>query len=286
MNYAVSTARGASVGVSAKRREGRAAIRTRAVAVNTPVERPAKIILEENPIVYAYDHCPYCVRVRLGLGLKNIKHDVVFMANDNVKQPTDLIGKKIAPIFELPDEKLIMGESMDIVKKVDSEEKYGPTGFFADATDRKDIKAWMKEVKDLLRLLHRPRYMSAALPEFQQKDSRDYFVSGHPVPPFDKPEWKAAEFGQEAREEAYAKAMAQTDELLPQLNAALADLENLIHSETSCSEIGLGLDDIDLWSRLRSITIVDGAEFGPKTKAYLENLSEAGDVPLYFGMKC
>merc|ERR1711937_577883 len=210
---------------------------------------PARVVLDELPKVYAYDHCPYCVRVRLGLGLKNVKHEVVFMANDDIKTPTGLIGKKIAPIFEIPDEQLIMGESMDIIKKVDAEEKYGPTGFFAAKTDRKDISAWQKSVKDLLRLLHRPRYMAASLPEFQQKDSRDYFIAGHPVPPFDK-------------------------------------LEDLIYSDTACSEGGLGYDDIDLWSRLRSVTIVDGAKFGPKTLAYLNNLSEAGDIPLYFGMKC
>ena len=128
--------------------------------------------------------------------------------------------------------------------------------------------------------------MSASLPEFQQKDSRDYFVSGHPVPPFDKPEWKAAEFGQEAREKAYAEAMAKTPELIGELNTALVELEKLIYSDVSCSEVGLGYDDIDLWSRLRSVTLVEGAEFQPKTLAYLNNLSEAGDVPLYFGMKC
>jgi len=247
---------------------------------------PARVVLDELPKVYAYDHCPYCVRVRLGLGLKNVKHEVVFMANDDIKTPTGLIGKKIAPIFEIPDEQLIMGESMDIIKKVDAEEKYGPTGFFAAKTDRKDISAWQKSVKDLLRLLHRPRYMAASLPEFQQKDSRDYFIAGHPVPPFDKPEWKAEEFGQDARNKAYDEAMAKTEVLLPELNDALVKLEDLIYSDTACSEGGLGYDDIDLWSRLRSVTIVDGAKFGPKTLAYLNNLSEAGDIPLYFGMKC
>merc|ERR1711937_55217 len=247
---------------------------------------PARVVLDELPKVYAYDHCPYCVRVRLGLGLKNVKHEVVFMANDDIKTPTGLIGKKIAPIFEIPDESFIMGESMDIIKKVDAEEKYGPTGFFAAKTDRKDISAWQKSVKDLLRLLHRPRYMAASLPEFQQKDSRDYFIAGHPVPPFDKPEWKSEEFGQDARNKAYDEAMAKTEVLLPELNDALVKLEDLIYSDTACSEGGLGYDDIDLWSRLRSVTIVDGAKFGPKTLAYLNNLSEAGDIPLYFGMKC
>ena len=58
-----------------------------------------RIIREELPIVYVYDHCPFCVRVRLALGIKNIKHTVVFLQNDDIKTPTKLIGKKIAPIF-------------------------------------------------------------------------------------------------------------------------------------------------------------------------------------------
>ena len=44
------------------------------------------------PIVYVYDHCPFCVRVRLAFGLKNIKHEVRFLANDDVETPMKLIG--------------------------------------------------------------------------------------------------------------------------------------------------------------------------------------------------
>lgn len=58
-----------------------------------------RIIRDELPIVYVYDHCPFCVRVRLALGVKNVKHNVVFLQNDDVPTPTKLIGKKIAPIF-------------------------------------------------------------------------------------------------------------------------------------------------------------------------------------------
>ena len=73
---------------------------------------------------------------------------------------------------------------------------------------------------------------------------------------------------------------------LPELNAALAELEGLIYSEDFCTEGGLSLDDIDLWSRLRSVTLVKGAQFGPKTTAYLKNLEAKGDVPLYFSLAC
>jgi hypothetical protein len=64
-----------------------------------PFTQGPRIIREELPVVYVYDHCPFCVRVRLALGIKNIKHTVVFMANDDVNTPTKLVGKKIAPIF-------------------------------------------------------------------------------------------------------------------------------------------------------------------------------------------
>ena len=64
-----------------------------------PFVQGPRIIRDELPIVYVYDHCPFCVRVRLALGIKNVKHNVVFLQNDDIPTPTKLIGKKIAPIF-------------------------------------------------------------------------------------------------------------------------------------------------------------------------------------------
>lgn len=61
--------------------------------------KPERIIMDDLPTVYVYDHCPFCVRVRLALGIKNVKHKLYFMANDDVSTPTSLVGKKIAPIF-------------------------------------------------------------------------------------------------------------------------------------------------------------------------------------------
>ena len=58
-----------------------------------------RVVRDELPIVYVYDHCPFCVRVRLALGIKNVKHNIHFLQNDDIPTPTKLIGKKIAPIF-------------------------------------------------------------------------------------------------------------------------------------------------------------------------------------------
>lgn len=65
----------------------------------TSFSQGPRIIMDEVPIVYVYDHCPFCVRVRLALGVKNVKHNVQFLANDDITTPTKLVGKKIAPIF-------------------------------------------------------------------------------------------------------------------------------------------------------------------------------------------
>jgi hypothetical protein len=66
---------------------------------SSPFTQGPRIIRSELPILYVYDHCPLCVRVRLALGVKNIKHNVHFLQNDDISTPTKLIGKKISPIF-------------------------------------------------------------------------------------------------------------------------------------------------------------------------------------------
>ena len=108
------------------------------------------------PTVYVYDHCPFCVRVRLAFGLKGLKHEVRFLANDDIPTPTKLIGKKIAPIFTDEINGVKMGESLDIIEFVDNDPKYGTTGMFKSATGRTDIKDWQKKVKATNSMMYVP----------------------------------------------------------------------------------------------------------------------------------
>jgi glutaredoxin 2 len=66
----------------------------------------------------------------------------------------------------------------------------------------------------------------------------------------------------------------------------LRELEELLYCEEYCTEGGLSYDDIDLWSRLRGVTLVKGLEIPPKVRAYIENLSVRGDIPLLYSMAC
>jgi len=213
----------------------------------------------------------------------------MFLPNDDIPIPTKLIGKKIAPIFSIPEDDLTMAESLDIIEKVDSDERFGPTGQLLPATARKDLKVWQKSVQTLLRTLQRPRYVATGLlPEFQQLDGRHGFIRKHQLPPYEKPEWNGDGTDEnpgipmEEKLALYAEAMAKDPApLVEDLNAKLIELDDMVFSEHYCSEGGLSMDDIDLWSRLRSITIVKGVQWPNKLRAYMDILSALGDVPLY-----
>lgn len=253
---------------------------------SVPFTQPERVIRDTLPTVYVYDHCPFCVRVRFALGLKNVKHLIHFMANDDVDTPTALVGKKIAPIFQWPEaDNLCMAESMDICQLVDADERFGPTGVIGPATDRTDIKAWQKSVRDLLRVLQRPRYVETGLlPEFQQSDARRMFVLNHQMPPYEKADWKT-NVPEEERLAIYKEAMAKDPaDDVEELNRKLVELDDIIFSADHCSPGGVSYDDIDLFARLRSITIIKDVVWPAKLRAYMDKMSELGDVPLYDAM--
>jgi len=182
-----------------------------------------------------------------------------------------------------------MGESLDIISKVDSDPRFGEVNTIRPATGRTDIKAWQKSVQTLLRTLQRPRYVATGLlPEFQQIEGRHAFIKNHQLPPYEKKEWKGdgteelPGMDMDEKLKLYAEAMAKDPApLLEDLNAKLVELNDIIYSENYCSEGGFSLDDIDLWARLRSITIIKDVVWPAKLRNYMDNLSALGDVPLY-----
>lgn len=246
--------------------------------ISSNLKASSKIVLPVLPKLYIYDHCPFCVRVRLALGLKNVKHELVFLANDDVTTPTNLVGKKVVPIFQTTD--LIMPESLDIIAKVDSDPTFGSIGHFKQMSSRSDVSEWQDKVKSIFGTLQRPRYMESVLAEFQQYDSKLAFINNHPIPPYAKKDWKES-FSQDQRVNIYKETFVSTTSLIQQGNNALLELDKLLYSDEYVTEGGLSLDDIDLWSRLRSITIIKGIIWPSKLRTYMDKLSQAGDVPLY-----
>ncbi|CAJ1397054.1 unnamed protein product, partial [Effrenium voratum] len=215
---------------------------------------------KEVPTLYVYDHCPFCVRARMIFGLKRMPYKLGFLMNDDVVTPTKMIGKKVLPILEMDGE--AMGESLDIVAKID---QLG-TPILQEPADRTDIDQWMKENKELLRRLTRPRDASALYPEFATRAARATWVKNHPV------------------EEGIEKALGRSEELLAELNGKLKALDKMIHSEMCVNEGGLSYDDITLFPTLRRLTIVKGLEWPKKLRSYVDYMADVCDIPLLDGM--
>lgn len=80
-------------------------------------------------------------------------------------------------------QRVCMPESMDIVKRVDEDARWGPP-LLKPASNREDIKAFFESIADLSRRCTRPRFaQSSVLPEFHTPAARAAFVRNHPLKP-------------------------------------------------------------------------------------------------------
>jgi glutaredoxin 2 len=72
--------------------------------------------------LYHYVHCPFCVRVRMGMGLLGKSFESHVLPYDDEQTPKTLTGKKMLPIM-VNDQGVAMNESLDILKAADTQNK-------------------------------------------------------------------------------------------------------------------------------------------------------------------
>ncbi|KAJ8550472.1 hypothetical protein ON010_g10594 [Phytophthora cinnamomi] len=81
----------------------------------------------------------------------------------------------------------------------------------------------------------------------------------------------------------FDEALAKTPELVEQASKFLEQLAPMFHSSHSVNE-QLSYDDIDLFGRLRGLTLVRDLEWPPKLREYIDYMSEKSDIPLLDNM--
>lgn len=215
------------------------------------------------PKLYIYDHCPFCVRARMIFGFKKVAHELVFLANHDEATPIGLVGSKQAPILQ-PVGGKPFPESMDIVRFVDT--NYGGSVLLQESANREDIKQWVKDTAECFRQLYHPRFHAAVFAEFAQKESREYY-----------------RIKKEKTIGSFPEALAKTPELVVQANHFLEQLADMFHSNRSVNA-ALSYDDIDLFGRLRGLTLVKDLTWPVKLREYIDYMSEAADIPLLDSM--
>ncbi|KAG3240822.1 hypothetical protein PI124_g14286 [Phytophthora idaei] len=127
---------------------------------------------------------------------------------------------------------------MDIVKYVD--ENYGGPSILAPPSGREDIKKWIEESAHVFHVLYHPRAHNAPFAEFAQQESRDYYRNK-----------KEKSMG------SFEEALKHSPQLVEKANQLLERLASMFYSDNSVNK-ALGYDDIDLFGRLRCLTLVNG----------------------------
>ncbi|OOF37483.1 glutaredoxin 2 [Rodentibacter heidelbergensis] len=209
--------------------------------------------------LYAYDHCPFCVRARMIFGLKNLPFELVMLANDDEATPIGLVGKKVVPIL-IKEDGTAMPESLDIVHYVD--EHFGEK--ILSEQLRPEVEEWVKTVGRYYNHLLIPRFVKMALAEFQTQSAVDYFIK--------------------KKTEAIGDFQQNLDETGNYLVRLHQDLESLVQLIKSASALNgkLSLEDIMVFPMLRNLTCVRDIQFPAEVAAYLKTMSKQSGVDLYF----
>lgn len=205
--------------------------------------------------LYLYEHCPFCARVQLALGLKRIPYEKQIVMEGDADTPTRLIGKKAVPILRKLDGSH-MGESLEIVHYVD---QIGYPKRFDDAGDAR-IDAWIDAAWGLSLKLFIPRFTQGDFPELATPEARE-----------------AYRLREERAFGDLDALLANSDDYIAAMAEQLATLEGVLLDRGE-----IGISDIRLWPVLRSLSIVKSLDFPAGVRTYMERLSQEGRVALLF----
>ncbi len=195
--------------------------------------------------LYHYLHCPFCVRIRLVLGLLKVPYKSIVLDYDDEKTPLELCGKKMLPLIKQPDGKTI-NESLDIIKLLDKDNRL---------CSNQNIEPLISELGSFVHPLAMPYFIYT--PEFNDR-SRKYFQEK-----------------KEAYKGPFKQLYKDRKKYLSGLNETLSELESKLEPFYESDKIEL--EDILIASHLWGMYIVPEFQFSEKIHNYLQQIKKLCD---------
>jgi len=194
--------------------------------------------------LYHYIHCPFCLRIRLSLGLLDLPYKSIPLGYEDEKTPVELTGVKMLPIAVINGK--AMNESLDILKKLDIKGELN-----LDILDSHGEK-----IDELLGRLGKPIH-NLAMPYWMYtkeftKESREYFQK--------KKELKRGPFNE---------LVQKQEDFLEELVPLLKEVESLI-GPFMLKQKDFTILDIMLASHLWGLYVVPEFQFSPFLHRYLQ----------------
>lgn len=215
--------------------------------------------------LFVFDHCPFCVRALLAVGLKSLPVEIKYILEDDIETPTKMIGKQMVPILEYEAGKF-MPESLDIVKYLDA--NFGDP-IFIEVQNPK-IATWIDDNFGRVNEYVMPRFAEMNFPEFETASARNMYITRH----------------EERIGQSFAELFKKSFDYKTAMEAELAKLTELIDLTRVQDHQKYSLDDIILFPLLRALTCVKDLAFPKVVKEYTEILAKRGNVPLFYDQAC
>ena len=198
---------------------------------------------------YHYVHCPFCVRVRMTLGLLNLPYESIVLPYNDEKTPVELTGKKMLPIISINGK--VMNESLDIMEALDKDNLLKIREFKA-SPESADFNDLLNKLGANVHNLAMPYWIYT--PEFDEA-SRSYFQK--------KKEVKRGPF-----KDLVKNRMQFEQEMMKDLFVLNSDLRPFYKSST------FTVYDILLASHIWGLYVVPEFQFPEQVHTYLQKIKE------------
>lgn len=199
--------------------------------------------------LYHYVHCPFCIRVRMGLGYLKLPYESIVVPYDDEETPIKLTGVKMLPIMEINGK--AMNESLDILEALDSTNSLQLSEIQKDET-YPAFTALLNKLGSNVHNLAMPYWIFT--PEFNDS-SRSYFQK--------KKEVKRGPF-----KELVKKQTIFTQDVLKDLQEVANDLKPFYKSSE------FTVYDILLASHIWGLYVVPEFQFPEQIHNYLQRVKE------------
>jgi glutaredoxin 2 len=205
--------------------------------------------------LYTYEHCPFCVRVKMILNLTKTPYEEVILLNDDEETPIKLCGAKQVPILEY-DNKILV-ESLEIVDFINQKNNLLSTS--SQILNTK-IENWISSSYDYLIKLAFPRLLKLNLPEFKTQSAVNYFRKKK----------------ESSIKMTFEEALSQTNELIQQAQEHQNELSEFLPDGTLITK-----NDIILLPILRLLSCVEGLQWNEKVLKYANNMAKICNIDMH-----